>query len=98
MQNIFDSLVAAFRHMCSPTGHLTLGEAFEAFRGRCGFVQLMLQKPARYGIKLQCLCNAKTKYCNVEVYSGKQPDGSLQLPNRPHDITLQLTAPIVGMS
>ena len=33
---------------------------------------------------------------NMEVYAGKQQDGSFQLSNKPHDITMRLTAPIFG--
>ena len=36
--NIFESVVGAFRQMYSPTEHLTLDEALEAFRDRCCFV------------------------------------------------------------
>ena len=54
----------------------------------------MPKKPAKYGLKLQCLCDAKTNYtCNMEVYAGKQPDGPFQLSNKPHDVTMRLTAP-----
>ena len=97
IRNIFESVVGAFRQMYSPTEHLTLDEALEAFRGRCCFVQYMPKKPAKYGIKLQCLCEAKTNYiCNMEVYVGKQPEGPFQLSNKPHDITLRMVSPIVG--
>ena len=34
----------------------------------------------------------------MEVYAGKQPDGPFQLSNKPHDITMRLTAPIFGTS
>ena len=57
----------------------------------------MLMKPAKYGIKLQCLCDVTISYiCNVEVYAGKQPDSPFQLSNRPHDNTLPLTASFFG--
>ena len=95
IRNIFESVVGAFRQMS--TEHLTLDEALEAFRGRCGFVHYMPKKPAKYGIKLQCLCDAKTNYiCNMKVYVGKQPEGPFQLSNKPHDITLRMVSPIFG--
>ena len=93
IRDIFESVVASFRQMYSPTEFVTLDEALEPFRGRCGFVQYMPKKPAKYGLKLQCLCDANTNYtCNMEVYAGKQPNG----PNKPHGITMRLTAPIFG--
>ena len=38
IHNIFESMVGAFSQMYSPTEHLTLDEALEAFKGRCCFV------------------------------------------------------------
>ena len=97
IRNIFESVVRAFRQMYSPKEHLTLDEALEAFRGRCSFVQYIPKKPAKYGIKLKCLRDAKTNYiCKMEVYVGKQPEGPFQLSNKPHDITLRMVSPIVG--
>ena len=96
-ETFFESVVAACRQMYSPPQHLSFDKALGAFRGRCGFVQYMPKNSAKYGIKLQCLYNAKINcICNVGVYAGKQPDGFFQLFNRPHDITLRLTAPIFG--
>ena len=52
IRDIFKSVVASFRQMHSPAEFVTLDEALEAFRGRCGFVQYMPKKPAKYGLKL----------------------------------------------
>ena len=82
IRNIFESIVAAFCKMYRPTEHLTLDEALEAFRGRCCFVHYRPKKPARYGIKMKCLCDANTNYiCNIEVYVGKQREGPFQFSN-----------------
>ena len=98
IRDIFDRVVGAFRQIYNSTEYLTLDKGLEGFRGRCGFVQYMALKPAKYGIKLQCLCDAKTNYiCIIEVYPGKQPDGPFQLSNKPRDdITMQLARPIFG--
>ena len=45
IRDIFDRVVAAFRWMYNLTEYLTLNEALEGFRGRCGFVQYMPMKP-----------------------------------------------------
>ena len=47
IRDIFDSVVAAFRLMYNLTEYLTLNEALEGFRGRCGFVQYMPMKPTK---------------------------------------------------
>ena len=68
IRDIFESVVASFRQMYSPTEFVTLDEALEPFRGRCGFVPYLPKKPAKYGLKLQCLCDVNTNYtCNMEV-------------------------------
>lgn len=54
----------------------------EAFRGRCSFKQYIPSKPNRYGIKIFALSDARTFYTiytfytNMEIYAGKQPEGS----------------------
>lgn len=41
-------------------------------RGRCKFVVYMSNKPAKYGLKLMILCDARDSYCyNAYIYSGK---------------------------
>ena len=41
------------------------------------FRQYIPRKPAKYGIKLHALCNAKIFYAQkIEAYAGKQPVGS----------------------
>ncbi|CAI9721400.1 Hypothetical predicted protein [Octopus vulgaris] len=90
IRDIFERVVAVFRQTYNLTEHLTLDEAQEVFRGRCGFVQNMLLKPTKYGIKLQCLSDAQINYiCNMEMHPGKQPDGPFQLSNKPYDIKLR---------
>jgi len=55
---------------------VTIGEMLVPFRGRCGFIQYIPNKPAKYGLKIFALCDAKTFYTsNIEVYCGKQPQG-----------------------
>lgn len=48
-------------------------------------------KPAKYGIKVYNLCDARTAYTsNLEVYLGEQPDGPYKLSNKPEDIVKRL--------
>lgn len=55
-------------------------------------------KPAKYGVKIFALVCAKSMYTlNLEVYTGKQPDGSpLQLSNSAEDVVLRMVKPIEG--
>lgn len=73
---------------------VTVDEMLHPFRGRCGFVQYIPNKPARYGLKIYALCCAKTFYTgNLEVYCGKQKEGSpYQMSNSPDDIVVRLVS------
>jgi len=52
----------------------TIDETLVAFRGRCPFKMYIPSKPAKYGIKVFSLVDAKMSYTyNLEVYAGKQP-------------------------
>lgn len=74
---------------------VTIDEMLHPFRGRCSFVQYIPSKPAKYGIKIFALCDAKTFYCsNLEVYCGKQPPGPYEVSNKPEDIVKRLVVPI----
>ncbi|CAH2094232.1 unnamed protein product [Euphydryas editha] len=46
------------------------------FRGRCKFIIYMSQTPAKYGIKILLLVDARTFYIyNAYIYHGKNSDG-----------------------
>lgn len=54
----------------------TVDEMLIAFRGRCKFKMYMPNKPAKYGLKVQCLADARTTYVyNTYLYTGKDSDG-----------------------
>ncbi|HGJ5890475.1 MAG TPA: hypothetical protein ACHBZA_03745, partial [Arsenophonus apicola] len=62
------------------------------FRGRCGFIQYMPMKPAKYGLKVMACCDAKTYYTgNLEVYCGQQVDGPYKVSNSALDVVKRLT-------
>lgn len=46
-----------------PHEYVTVDETLVPFRGRCRFKQYMPSKPAKYGLKFWCLCDAATGYC-----------------------------------
>uniref|UniRef100_A0A1B6L6A3 PiggyBac transposable element-derived protein domain-containing protein n=1 Tax=Graphocephala atropunctata TaxID=36148 RepID=A0A1B6L6A3_9HEMI len=67
----------------------------EPFRGRCPFRQFIKSKPAKYGVKVYSLVDAKTFYCsNMEVYCGTQPEGPYRISNSAKDVVLRLIQPI----
>lgn len=81
----------------SVSEYCTIDEQLAAFRGKCTFKQYIPSKPARYGIKIQTLCDARTWYTlNMEIYPGKQPDGPFSLSNSAKDVVLRLIEPISG--
>lgn len=97
------STLESFVQNCKSTYSLgkfvTIDEKLQAFRGRCSFVQYIPNKPAKYGIKMFLLCDAKTFFTsNLEVYCGKQPEGPYVQSNSPTDIVKRLTADIQGSS
>lgn len=62
---------------CYSTGvSVCIDEMLVAFRGRCAFKMFMPKKPAKYGLKIQCLTDAKTNYLyNAYIYTGRGSDG-----------------------
>lgn len=47
-------------------------EMLIAFRGRCRFRMYMPNKPAKYGIKVMAMTDARTQFLyNVYIYSGR---------------------------
>uniref|UniRef100_A0A1B6C4G3 PiggyBac transposable element-derived protein domain-containing protein n=1 Tax=Clastoptera arizonana TaxID=38151 RepID=A0A1B6C4G3_9HEMI len=70
----------------------TIDEQLVAFCGRCPFRQFMKSKPAKYGIKIFTITDAKMFYVhNMEVYVGNQPGNSpFVKSNKPKDVVLFL--------
>ncbi|XP_049942741.1 uncharacterized protein LOC126419597 [Schistocerca serialis cubense] len=66
----------------------------DPFRGRYKFEQYIPNKRAKYGINCYALCDARTFYTlGMEVYAGKQPPGSYQVPNYAENVLLGLIQP-----
>lgn len=80
----------------------TIDEMLVAFRGRCGFKMYMPSKPAKYGLKMQRLADARTCYVyNTYLYCGKGCDGMYlsedeKKYNIPTQAVLRLCKPIFG--
>lgn len=90
-----------FKNNCiqhySVSEFVTIDQKLEGFRGRCSFRQYMPNKPAKYGLKMFAMVDAKTFYtANLEVYVGKQPVGPFEQSNKAEDIVIRLIHPISG--
>ncbi|VEN40135.1 unnamed protein product [Callosobruchus maculatus] len=97
IREIFEIFLANFQNNFIPSEFLTVDEQLLAFRGRCSFKQYIPSKPARYGIKVFALVDAKTAYTfNLEPYVGTQPDGPYKFSNSPDEIVLRLVHPVEG--
>uniref|UniRef100_A0A146KVM3 PiggyBac transposable element-derived protein 4 n=2 Tax=Lygus hesperus TaxID=30085 RepID=A0A146KVM3_LYGHE len=95
IRNVYDMFLANCRNNYSHGEFTTIGEMLFAFRGRCGFVQYMPNKPAKYGLKYHAICDSKTYYTShFEVYCGKQKPGPRDVSNQPYDIVQRLSQDI----
>lgn len=92
---LFDQFVDCCQQAYIPHEYMTIDEMLLAFRGKCGFRVYIPSKPAKYGIKIQALVDAKSFYTfNLEVYAGKQPSGPYAVSNKPFDLVERLVQPI----
>ncbi|XP_022204262.2 piggyBac transposable element-derived protein 4-like [Nilaparvata lugens] len=77
-------------------------EMLIAFRGRCRFRMYMPNKPAKYGIKIMAMTDARTQFLyNAYIYSGKDCYGnglsaSEKKLSKPTQSVLRLVKPIEG--
>lgn len=95
IRDVFDMFVENCKAHYSLGQFATIDEKLEAFRGRCSFVQYIPSKPAKYGLKIFALADAKVFYtANLEVYVGTQPDGPYKLSNSPADLVERMVSPI----
>jgi len=77
--------------------YLTIDEMLVPFRGRCSFIQYIPSKPAKYGLKIFALVDAKSFYTgNLEIYCGTQPDGPYNMSSKPFDIVMRLLGNVTG--
>lgn len=76
ISNVFQKFVNNCQELYTPGALLCVDEMLVPFRGRCSFKMYMPKKPNKYGIKVQCLTDARTHYLlNAYIYTGKGCDG-----------------------
>lgn len=97
IREISELFLSNFQNNFIASEYLTIDEQLLAFRGRCSFRQYLPSKPAKYGLKVFALVDAKTAYTyNLETYVGTQPDGPYKYSNSAQDIVLRLVQPVEG--
>ena len=97
IRSVLEKFINNCKDSYSPGEFLTIDEKLEPFKGRCSFIQYIPSKPARYGLKIFVLADAKTFYaCNLDVYCGKQPCGPYSGDNSPLSIVHRLIECLKG--
>ena len=67
---VFEHLLAKFGELYTPRANITVDEAICPFRGRIGFRVYIKNKPHKYGMKVECVCESLTgMVCNMEIYT-----------------------------
>lgn len=76
---IWDLFLVNCRQKFIPSDCVTVDEQLVPFRGRTKFLQYMPSKPAKNGIKIFWVCDARTPYAiDGIVYTGRQPGEEVQ--------------------
>lgn len=95
IREVYSELNDNFQSSYSLSEFVTIDEMLHPFRGRCSFVMYMPNKPAKYGLKLYSMCDAKTYYVyNFEIYCGMQVPGPFAVSNKAIDVVKRLVEPI----
>ena len=78
---------------------MTIDEMLVGFRGKCSFRQYIPSKPAKYGMKIHALPDAKTSYLwNMEIYAGTQPKGPCKADKQYNSLQAVVTRLISDIS
>ncbi|XP_062312239.1 piggyBac transposable element-derived protein 4-like [Osmerus eperlanus] len=76
---VWDCFLTNCRRRFIPSDCVTIDEQLVPFRGRCRFLQYMPSKPAKYGIKIFWMCDARIPHAiDGMVYTGRQPGEEVQ--------------------
>lgn len=72
ISDLFERVNANLLRLYVPSENLTVDEQLYAYRGRTRFTQYIPSKPAKYGIKVWWVCDAKSFYpLKGQIYTGK---------------------------
>ena len=97
IRNLFEGFVQRCKSSYSVSEYVTIDEMLESFRGRCSFRRYLPNKPAKYGILIYALVDARMFYTsNMEIYAGVQPDGPFSTDYKPYNVVQRMIEPING--
>lgn len=92
---LFESFVLQYKQSYSLSELVTIDERLQAFHGRCSFRQYIPFKPAKYGIKIFAMVDNISYFTsNMNIYAGKQPDGSFSTDSSLKNVVNRLIQPI----
>ncbi|CAH2100862.1 unnamed protein product [Euphydryas editha] len=98
IRTITQKMVKNCRDNFTPSDYLTLDEQLVGFRGRCGFIVYIPNKPDKLGIKIYMVVDTKFPYVyNFEVYAGAQSEGPFQQSNKVNDVVLRILEPLFDL-
>lgn len=98
IRTITQKMVKNCRDNFTPSDYLTLDDQLVGFRGRCGFIVYIPNKPDKFGIKIYMVVDTKFPYVyNFEVYAGAQPEGTFQQSNKVNDVVLRVLEPLLDL-
>lgn len=90
---LLDHLNRKFKELYTPSEHLTLDEAIVPFRGRIRFKVYMKNKPNKYGIRLEVVCDASNGIVlHFEAYTGADSN----IDNTVKELVNRLLEPFEG--
>lgn len=98
VRQITNSMLKNCKKYYSPSENLTIDEQLVAFKGRCGFIMYMPNKPAKFGIKIIMVVDIKYPYAyNFEIYAGTQPEGPFRESNKVPDVVHRILCSLYGL-
>lgn len=83
VRGLWEKFICQCTASYTPHEYCTIDEQLLSFKGRCPFLVYIPSKPDKYGMKIVCMCDARTYYMLTAIsYIGKENRGPnpLQLP------------------
>ena len=92
---LLDTVVKNFKAAYVPSQNLSIDESMISFKGRLSWVQYMLKKPHKWGMKAWVLTDSSNGYTyNWELYTGKQ--GRQEGVGLAHHVVMSLAKRLEG--
>ncbi|XP_043226473.1 piggyBac transposable element-derived protein 4-like [Amphibalanus amphitrite] len=80
IRDVFSDFNSRLAKFYTPSDCITVDETLRAYRGRCGFVIYMPNKPDKYGLLFRDVADVRSRYMlNIMPYAGKAEDPDPEL-------------------